>query len=221
MLDGLSKDVAVPVSRYVSTNWVNNGCLRHSIGARVAHLALAPVSLVTGAFDLVFASIMGAKAYIHLGCNKSLTRESVDQFYAARNIVTRPYMNLVKFVNPKVHFRTANALISYRGNGFLSQHLGSMIENTGIINYCTNLDNFFARHISARLCYALVTIAFVVARIADGIISVPACAVSILIAGKFQALNNLAYRTSQAFGGIFCDINLGISGILNPIGLIS
>ena len=35
-------------------------------------------------------------------------------------------------------------------------------------------------------------------RVADGIIGIPATALSILTAGKFESLNNLAYRSLQA-----------------------
>lgn len=219
MANTLSRELVRAADRVVYRNWVDEGCLRHSIGARAVYLALAPVSLVTSAADLVFGSILAAKGCIHLGCNEFYVEQSLNQLYSARKIFTRPYMNLVKFVNPSIRFKLDdddNDRISYKGNGFFSFHLVSLFNKCGIDQYFRNLDNFFARNISTRLCSGLMVVALIIARTADGIISVPTCAVSILTAGKFQALNNLAYRTSQAFGGVFYDITVCIFCVINP-----
>lgn len=104
-------------------------------------------------------------------------------------------------------------MISGDGDGFLSDLVINPLKD--IARSCYNSDNFLKRHVASRLTYALLAVSCLVTRAVDGIIGIPAAGLSILTGGKFESLNNLAYRTLQA-PGIINDLFYCTIKFINP-----
>lgn len=174
--------------------------------ARGAHLLLTPASFITSAVDTIIGLGAGLGAICTLGKNKQTFKVACNHLSSSDKLFVRPYVNFLKTINPE-------AKISGDGDGFLSDLVINPLKN--IARRCYNSDNFLKRHIASRLTYALLAVSCLVTRAVDGIIGIPAAGLSILTGGKFESLNNLAYRTLQA-PGIINDLFYCTIKFINP-----
>lgn len=195
---------------YVNSNWVASSettFIKKHVLARAAHLALVPASFITSAVDTIIGLGVGIGVICTLGKHESTFKITRNHLFSSNRLFVRPYVNLLQTINPEANFSGSNgrSMISAEGVGFLSDFSLNLLMN--IARDCYNSDNFLKRHVFSRLTYVLLAVACLVTRAVDGIIGIPVAGLSILTGGKFESLNNLAYRTLQATGiieDLFC-----------------
>lgn len=208
-----------PAEHYVDSNWVQSDettFLKKHVLARGAHILLTPSSFITCAVDTIIGLGAGLGAICTLGKNKQTFKVACSHLSSSNKLFVRPYVNFLKTINPEAKFSgdaAKQAMISGNGDGFLSDLVIDPLKN--IARNCYNSDNFLKRHIASRLTYALLAVSCLVTRAVDGIIGIPAAGLSILTGGKFESLNNLAYRTLQA-PGIINDLFYCTIKFINP-----
>lgn len=215
-----------PAEHYVASSWVQSDettFLKKHVLARGAHLLLTPASFITSAVDTIIGLGAGIGAICTLGKHQSTVKVAFNHLSGSNKLFVRPYVNFLQTINPEAKFSgdAANqpfglakqAMISGDGDGFLSDLVINPLKN--IARSCYNSDNFLKRHVASRLTYALLAVACLVTRAVDGIIGIPAAGLSILTGGKFESLNNLAYRTLQA-PGIINDLFYCTIKFINP-----
>lgn len=223
-----------PAEHYVDSNWVESDkttFLKKHVLARGAHLLLAPASFITSAVDTIIGLGAGIGAICTLGKHQPTIKAAFNHLSSSNKLVVRPYVNILQTINPKAKFSgdLANQpyvvrylaqctdykppMISGDGDGFISDIVINSLKN--VARACYNSDNFLKRHVASRLTYALLAVSCLVTRAIDGIIGIPAAGLSILTGGKFESLNNLAYRTLQA-PGIINDLFYCTIKFINP-----
>jgi hypothetical protein len=220
-----------PVENYVDSNWVRpvkTPFIKKHVLARGAHFVLAPASFITSAVDTIIGLGVGIGAICTLGKHYPTFKIAHNHLSGSRGLFVRPYKNLLQTINPEAKFSgdlaneshlvrqlrlAKQAKISGDGDGFLSDLVIDPLKD--IARSCYNSDNFLKRHVASRLTYALLAISCLVTRVVDGIISIPVAGLSILTGGKFESLNNLAYRTLQA-PGIINDLFYCTIKFINP-----
>ena len=202
---------------YVRSNWVKSdekNFLKNHIFARCAYLILAPASIITSAVDTIIGLGAAVGTICTFGKHTPTYNIAYKHISFSRNLIVGPYVNILRTINPKAkftrnledecyakrHFGTkpdyTPPLVSVDGDGFTSNLVKDPLKNKA--RSCYNSDNFLKRHISSRLTYALLAVSCIVTRAVDGIIGIPAAALSILTGGKFKTLNNLTFRALQA-----------------------
>jgi hypothetical protein len=222
----------VPIEHSVIDNLVNTenlNCAKRHLLARGAYLALTPLSFVTNAIDAVVGIGAGVGAILTVGKSDKIYRVALEHLQGAQQILALSFTNLLHTINPQARFsrpendpgqwvhgvciRRPRATIGVEGNGFISNFFISRLRKTG--SSCYRYDGFLMRHIASRLTYALLAIACLITRTVDGIIGVLAAVLSLVTVGKFESLNNLAYRALQA-PGIIHDLFYCTIKFINP-----
>jgi len=162
------------------------------ITQRAAFLSLVPLSTIASITDLV-SGIFGVIASLStLGRNKHLLRETNTHIKSFGNIISAPYLNLLKTINPNAPFTNPK----HQPTGYLAPCFISPPSKKA--TEFRSSDNFFHRHISSRLSYALTSIVAIISRALDGVIGTIAAPISILTLGKFQCINNAAFHGLKA-----------------------
>lgn len=202
-----------PVKDYVAKNWVSSeetSFVKKQVLARGAYLILAPASLVTSAVDAIIGVGAGIGAICALGKHKPTCQFTIKHLHSSDRMIAEPYVNLLKALNPDFELTEGRSLIGAMGHGFTSHFIREPLKE--VARSCYDSDSLLKRHVASRLTYALLAIASVVTRAVDGVIGVPAAALSLLTLGKFESLNHLAYRGLQVPGIIndlfYCTIKL-------------
>ena len=216
---------------YIRTNWIQSedtNLLKKHVLARGAHLLLIPTSFITVAVDTIIGLGAGMKAIFTLGKDEQTFRVAYKQLTSSNKLFAKPYCHFLLTINPEAKFSgsaanqlfianqlglATQATIHADGNGFLSNLMIDEIKKT--TRACYNSDNLLKQHVASRLTFALLAVSCLVARAVDGIIGIPAAGLCILTGGKFESLNNLAYRTLQA-PGIINDLFYCIIKFINP-----
>ena len=223
-----------PAENYIDSNWVRSDettFIKKHLLARGAHFFLTPASFITSAIDTAVGLGVGIGVICTLGMHLPTAKVAFNHFSSSNKLFVRPYVNLLQTINPKARFSgdLANQtyvvrflaqcnnyeppVVSGDGDGFISDTVITSLKS--VARTCYNSDNFLKRNVASRLTYALLAISCLVARVVDGIIGIPAAGLSILTGGKFESLNNLAYRTSQA-PGIITDLFYCTIKFINP-----
>jgi hypothetical protein len=140
----------------------------------------------------------------------------VRQLESSKPLLYAPFLNFLHFINPKAALSSSTKppMIDATGNGFIAGKVIGSVKN--IANGCRNSHNFLKREVASRLSYVLLAVAAVVSRAIDGVIGIPAAALSILTGGTYVSLNNLAVRALQATG-IISDLYYCCIKFLNPL----
>jgi hypothetical protein len=192
-----------PIENYVVRNWVisdQTNFLKRHIVARGAHFILSPASFITSSVDTIIGLVAGMGAICTLGKHRPTFKMAFEQLAGASQLLARPYVHILKTINPQARFSGDDSdrkvAISGDGEGFISNLIINPLKN--VARECYNSDSVLKRHVASRLTYALLAISCLVTRAVDGLIGIPAAGLSILTGGKFEFLNNLAYRALQA-----------------------
>lgn len=223
-----------PAENYIEENWVHSNdtnFFKKQVGARVGHLALTPWSAVTSVADTIVGFGAGLAAIATQGKHKPTFKFAIEHLDSSKKIIVRPYVNLLKTLNPEAKFSGSisnapyvhrymayvtgqkDAFITGDGDGFITSYVSEFLKD--VARSCYNSDSFLKRHIASRLTYALLAVSSVITRLADGIIGVVAATLSFITLGKEESINNLAYRALQA-PGIVNDIFYCTIKLINP-----
>lgn len=209
---------------YVNRNWVlgkNTSFVKKHVLARGAHSILAPCSFITNSVDTIIGLGVGIGVLFTAGTHKPTFKFAMNHLDGSRKIFAQPFFNLLKTINPEAKFTGNDQILNWHtspligayGNGFTAHFV---IEDLKIVaRSCYNSKNFLKRHVASRLTYALLAISCLVTRAVDGVICIPAASLSLLMVGKCESLNNLAYRTLKA-PGIIHDLFFCTIRFINP-----
>lgn len=226
----------VAAAYYVKKNWVYSDettFLKKHVLGRGAHFMLAPTSFITNALDTIVGLGAGIGAICTLGKHQPTLTAAFNHLSRSNKLAVHPYVHFLKTINPEAKFSGdlenlppteriiamtigssyRPARISGDGDGFISDTAITSLKN--IARGCYNSDNFLKRHVASRLTYVLLAISCLVTRVVDGVIGVLTGAFSILTVGKFESLNNVAYRALQA-PGIINDLFYCTIKFINP-----
>lgn len=198
----------------------NNGASKTSLAGRHvlyrgAKFALAPVAFITCTLDTIVGLGYGLGTIRTLGTHKPTWEKTIIHLRHSREILLISYAFFLTAINPRADFPKTGTVISSDGRGLTTNLVFEPIKKVGI--NCRESDNFLKKHVASRLTYALLAISCLVTRAVDGIIGVPAAALSILTCGsvKFGSLHNVAYRGLQTTG-IIDDLFYCTIKFINP-----
>lgn len=216
-----------PAESYVKENMDSS-----NLSTKAAHLGLAALSFLTTSADSVIGLGAGFGTMLTYGKSMTVYKFSIYHLGSSKAVLLLPYKHLMEMINPEAKF---SARVSQEATPFM-RYLGSLVEDKlpmitadgngfisdlfveplkDIARTCYSSDNFLKRHVASRLTYALLAISCIVTRAVDGIIGVPAGLLSLVTGGKYESLNNLAYRSLQA-PAIINDLTYCAIKVLNP-----
>lgn len=202
--------LVTPLCRHVDDHWVKStktNFMKKQIFARGANLILTPASFVTHCLDTIMGLGAGIGALCSGRSSSPLYGIYRAHFKNSRNIVSEPYVNFLRSINP-----TAKVLRGIE-DGFLTEAvIPSFVRHT---REWVLSKNFLKRHVATRLTFALLAVSCVISRLADGIIGVSAACLSILFIGRIRSLNHIAYRGLQ-FTGVVDDLIYCAVRCINP-----
>lgn len=177
----------------------------HTCTGRALHLALVPVSFIRNAAYTIAGIGEAIKANCSCGVHKPLGVTLTYLGYS-RQLLTEPYMLFLRMINPKAAIPVISQTCS---NGILTPPISYWIKNRAG-NYAKR-----GKFAPSRLTHALLPLACLVTRAVDGIIGIGAAVLSILTAGKFASLNDIAFRGLLA-PDIIMDLFDSTFHIVNP-----
>jgi hypothetical protein len=186
---------------------------------RKPHIKLVPLSFIVS----VVSTIVGVGTQIAVICTAGTNpkiwnfgRRTADLRYLFAN----PFFHLVKVINPRASFpyKPTSDISSMHSQAIAltqeslkgrNQPTFNSIENGLLASTVDKLKKVaenlsrengpaLVRHVLARSVYLLMILCYVVTRVADGIIGVPAGIVALATMGKVPRLNSLAYMALQA-----------------------
>lgn len=223
-----------PAENFIESNWVvssRTNFVKKHVFARGGHLALVFWSVVMSGADSIIGVGAGLASVLTGGRHRPTFKCALIHLDSSRQIIALPYVNLLKTLNPDATFSGSMANMSYMdrylartigrkdafitsdGDGFITHYVSGTLKS--IARGCYNSDNIIKRHLVTRLTYVLLAITSVITRIVDGIIGVIAALASFLTVGKFESINNLAYRGLQT-PGIINDLFYCTIKFMNP-----
>jgi hypothetical protein len=218
----LTYSLTEAADHYVNHNLVQSNettFLKKQILARGARFVLTPASFISSALDTIIGLGAGIGAILTLGTHASTFKVAINHLSNSKMLVALPYVNILLTINPeaKVAENSTNKykppMIRADKDGLISDIVINSLRN--VARTCYNSDNFLKRHVATRLTYVLLAVSCLVTRVVDGIIGIPAAGLSILTGGKYESLNNLAYRTLQT-PGIIYDLFYCTIKLINP-----
>jgi hypothetical protein len=209
---------------YICENWVDpedTTFVKKHILARGAYLILTPASAITCALDTIVGLGYGFECICSRGKSIRLYTYTSQYLPAANSLLSLPYLNFLRAFNPEAKV-TKDAKISCEGIGFITNFTAMPLRNLG--RTCHSSSNVFKKHICSRIIYVLLVPTILITRVADGIISVPATFVSLVLLGKVHSMNNLSFRSLQSTGIIqdlfFCTVKFMNPGIVSDKKLL-
>lgn len=223
----ITQTIIIPVeqsvqSRYVDINFIHPeraSFLEKEVLVRASYFLLAPASLITCALDIIVGLGAGLGVIWNLGKNPQTFKITCNHLLSSKLLLVKPYVNLLKTINPEAKFSSEKSYLWYRpaisadGDGFLTDLIISPLKELG--RNCCKSNNYLKRNVASRLAYGLLAISCLVTRAFDAVIGVGAASLSIFTRGKFEDLNNLAFRALQA-PGIINDLFYCLIKSINP-----
>lgn len=190
----VTKLVAQPVNEFLLDKVLSGpqNSLQTHLVQRGVHLVICPLALVANAIDTVAGIVLGIGAICTLGKHPALLKASLNHLCNSANLVARPYVNLVRAINPQAVFDEDDESRSSCIADWRDSLHSYFIANVGEYK---NSENFLEKHVTLRLAYGVLAVATLATRAVEGIFSIPVATVAILAAGKLTRANNLAYKT--------------------------
>lgn len=180
--------------------------------SRGMYILMIPASFAVCVLDTIAGVGATLGALCTLGKNQWFVKHSENYLQSSKKILALPFKNFLRVIDPSDTL-SKEAYINVKGNGFIQEEVFDTLNNYGL--KFSNSKNIFTRHVASRLTYLVLAITSVVTRVLDGVISIPATVISILVLGKVDSIKHLAFRTLQATGLVndilFCAIK-----IVNP-----
>jgi type III secretion system FlhB-like substrate exporter len=217
-------------STYINlVNSKDAGFLKQQILSRVVFLILTPASLIVCAIDTILG--LGAVlAAIFVSKHRQLLMDvAFTHFISTSAVFSFTYIHLLHVINPNISFEDESPkrrqellqknphhkfpIISSKGNGFIADRTIDYLTKK-VVAY-RNSKSLMEQCVATRTTLVELLIASFIARVIDGVIGIFAASFSILSAGQFRSLNNLAYRTTVV-GSIVSDFIYCGTKIINP-----
>jgi hypothetical protein len=204
--------LAAKLDDKIEVQWgKSDAFVKKQLFSRCARVVLTPLTLISCALDTIY----GLGGAIGAICTRGKIKKFVvvaEEYLPISNLLLAiPYANLLKAINPNAGFSPTNESI----DGLFSHRVNCKIKSIA-----DNAENLFKSNISLRLTFALLTVACVVARVADGVIAVIAVPLSLATGGIFTKLNDVAWKTIQFPGVIedlwFCAMQCVTASLPNP-----
>lgn len=184
---------------------------------RGAHFAVAPIAVIASAVDTTLGLGLGLAALCTLGKHQPTLEVAIRHLSHTTDLFSRPYAHILWTINPQAKLSKGiekrNSLVFKILDRNIVKPLDSLTQT-----YRTS-QNLRERQVATRLTIGLQAVCFVIGRLAEAIISVPALCLSILTVGKFKPLNNFAYtalRVPSIIREVFFFTILGLHTNANP-----
>lgn len=212
----LTQSLALPsangAATYIDQNWVTlneTTFMGRHFFSRAVQLTCIPVFFTAMALDTIIGVGVGVGAVCTLGRHIPTSCFAINHLNSADYLFAGFYEHFLRAINPKAQFsdEVENTM------GFFPNLPIKRLAKLAL-SYRSS-DNFLKQHVVSRLTYTLLAVSCVVTRIADAIICIVPVTLSVLTVGKFQSLNDVAYRTLQP-SGILVDLFFCTIKILNP-----
>ena len=164
----------------------NNSLFKKQVVARVSYLALVPGTLVANVADTVLGLLERTVFNCTLG---KYGNDFAINLASFEKIVSQPYANLIKVINPKAKFDN----YFYRNrpqNGKCFVQVKKYFDKK--VGICAGSKSFLKKQVATRLTLVLKAVASILARLADAVLGVGYAALSIITVGKYEKFNNNA-----------------------------
>jgi hypothetical protein len=199
----LTLNFELPAANYVTNNLAHSeNFIKKHILSRISNFGLLFFSGFAALGDTIIGSFAGLGSIATLGMHDGTFLTAMEHLeIGTRSVLAYPYGHLLRTINPNAlpeSKRDDNPPYVDKGgkDGLLAHYALDKLKN--IARSCYNSENFFKKHVASRLTYVLMAIASVVTRIADFFIGLVAALLSLLTFGKFETINNIAFRALQA-----------------------
>jgi hypothetical protein len=195
-----------PAIEYIDKNWGNSDKISKRMGARVVNLLLVPVYAITCALDIILGLAVGLWLTCTLGTHKAAKRKMMSLLGNSEKLIAGPFMLFLKAFNLKQQFEKKPDRLA-----------AAWLDNTiGLAAFDhTESKNLLKKHVTSRLCFALIAISHLTLSIAEGIIGIIAASFSIITLAQVECINALAYKSLHA-SGVILDLFAGALNIINP-----
>ncbi len=209
-----------------------NFCDRHCV-SRIGYFSLTPAYAITDTVDTLVGVVGGVLSALFGGTDKDSFNFAMHQLHHSNRLLVDCYVSILKTINPEATFsRSAlamereddakdlmadsgfsNPLVTAEGCGFIAEVVN--VRFRACAEACSKKPDFLSRHVFTRGIYFGLAIVTAIARVVDLIIGVIAMLLSFLTAGKFETINNVAYRALQA-PGLLKDEFYCVIKMINP-----
>ncbi len=167
------------------------GTLDNKIGL----IARTALRFTTDSMDLA----IGLLSVVPSLLSKRVADFTFEQLDVSSGILFRLYLNLISIVNAQFEYdviKSKDGDVELREEDLTGEYMSyscSLIESfTDKIIEMTNSPNFFKRHVSCRLGFAVNIVASIVITIVEVPLGIVAAAFSLLLLGKWERLNKFA-----------------------------
>ncbi|MFI0435552.1 MAG: hypothetical protein ACH350_07500 [Parachlamydiaceae bacterium] len=187
------------------------------------YCVLVPTSFIAHAADTVIG--LGA-AILAIGTLGVLGTQTAEKYCynSSRDLLAKSYYHILRAINPKEKDPFSHPI----SDSFPESFFGLFLNIRSIIyknitpfydkaKDLSRSSNFLEKHVISRCTYALLAVAYLVTKVVEGIFCIPIAAFSILTAGKYKNLNQLA-RLTLAAPSIIYHLFCCIMGFINPKG---
>ena len=179
----------------------------NEVATRACYLSLVPGTFVANVADTIVGIVAAAIFICSFG--KYGGNFSAEGIMASEKIVSQPFANLVKSINPQAKFNFFD--YKYYTNGKCISKVEKFFKKNQ--SQYIKSKSFLKKQIVSRLTFALQAVASVVARLADAFLGVGYATRSIFNAGRNNGFNNKAINHLR-ITGIVRDVVQCCTGIL-------
>lgn len=201
----LMNNMVIP-AEWKLLRWPKN-TFQKSAQLRGVHLGLACGSFLAATFDTLAGVSLSLNPLVTIGRFPHAVVQADTCLSSSNHILARPFMHLLKTVNPEAQFTEADKplpgrsvfkqpRISSEGDGFITEPMMTGLRVRARQFYQSN--QWLQQHLASRCTYAALGVACVATRGMDACLSVPATAAAFVSGGRYESVNNLAFRALQA-----------------------
>lgn len=184
----------------------------HSFGknvyTRVAYAALAPLALYSVFQEAVIGTASALAAIATLGLIHKVNASAIAHLSYSFRYLQLAHLSILRFFDPSIPLQG--------GSYFAIPTPSAAIEASALKQ--SRSDNFFVRHVTSRLTYALLAVSMIVTRVVEAVLVIPAVVLSIFFFGEVKSVNNFALNALSApkilLDVFFCAINMINPGVV-------